>query len=170
MDVTEAVDGAVARRVAARVLLIDPGDRVLLFRGLDPHEPDRSFWFTVGGGLEPGESLVAAALREVGEETGVRLRPDELVGPVWRRLVRFRFEGVAYDAEEWFFRARVAAPVVDTSGFTELEDRTVLGHRWWSVDDLRRTDETVYPHQLAELLPDVIAGVWDGRARLLDPR
>jgi len=56
---------------------------------------------------------------------------------------------------------------VDTSGFTELEFRTVLGHRWWSVDELGSTDQTVHLEQLAELLPDVIAGEWDGRTRVI---
>ena len=51
---------------------------------------------------------------------------------------------------------------MDTTGFTELEVRTVLGHRWWSAEELRRTGETVYPFQLAELLPGVLAGTWDG--------
>jgi hypothetical protein len=44
----------------------------------------------------------------------------------------------------------------------------VRGHRWWSADDLRRTTETVYPLQLAELLPGLLADGWDGRLRLID--
>ncbi len=54
---------------------------------------------------------------------------------------------------------------VDTSGFTDLEARTVDGHRWWSVDELRGTEETVYPVQLATLLPDVWTKKWDGTVR-----
>ena len=49
-------------RQAARVVLLDDRDRVLLFRGFDPADPDRgSWWFTPGGGINPGESLEAAA-------------------------------------------------------------------------------------------------------------
>lgn len=48
-------------RQAARVVLLDDRDRVLLFRGFDPADPDRgSWWFTPGDGIKPGESLEAA--------------------------------------------------------------------------------------------------------------
>jgi 8-oxo-dGTP pyrophosphatase MutT (NUDIX family) len=156
-------------RVAARVLLVDPAQRLLLFNGFDPHVPDRFFWFTAGGGLEPGEDLLDGAQRELREETGLRVPPQRLVGPVWLRRVQFTFEGVEYDADEWFFLATLTeAAEVDTAGFTDLENRSVRGHRWWSADDLRRTTETVYPLQLAELLPGLLADGWDGRLRLID--
>ena len=73
---------------------------MLLFQGYDPAEPGHAFWFTIGGGLEPGESLAAGAVRELREETGMRLLPQHLVGPVWRRRLRFTFDGVTYDSDE----------------------------------------------------------------------
>jgi 8-oxo-dGTP pyrophosphatase MutT (NUDIX family) len=151
------------------VLLVDPEQRLLLFQGVDPHVPDEAFWFTAGGGLEPGEELLAGARRELHEETGLRLPPDGMVGPVWLRRVRFSFEGVEYDSDEWFFLATLTDPAdVDTAGFTDLENRTVRGHRWWSADDLRTTTETVYPLQLAELLPSLLTEGWDGNLHLID--
>jgi 8-oxo-dGTP pyrophosphatase MutT (NUDIX family) len=156
-------------RVAARVLLVDPSQRLLLFQGFDPHVPDETFWFTAGGGLEPGEELLAGAHRELREETGLRLPGEGLAGPVWLRRVRFTFEGVEYDSDEWFFLAALTGPAeIDTAGFTDLENRTVRGHRWWSADDLRTTTETVYPLQLAELLPGLLTEGWDGNLRLID--
>ncbi len=154
-------------RVSARVLLLDPDGRVLLFRGFDPRRPGAYWWFTVGGAVEPGEALRAAAVREALEETGMVLHPDELRGPVWRRLARFTFDGRAFDAEEWFFVATADGPV-DTAGFTELEARTVVEHRWWSPAELAATDEVHYPVRLAELLPAVHD--WDGATVLLDDR
>lgn len=155
-------------RVSARVLLLDPDGRVLLFRGFDPRRPGSFWWFTVGGAVEPGEDLRAAAVRETAEETGIVLATDALRGPVWRRLATFTFDGRLFEAEEWFFVATAVGPV-DTAGFTELEARTVVEHRWWSAAELAATDDTVHPRRLAELLT-VAADGWDGHTTLLDDR
>jgi 8-oxo-dGTP pyrophosphatase MutT (NUDIX family) len=152
------------------VVLLDPDGRVLLFRGFDPADPTSTWWFTVGGAVESGEDLRAAASREAHEETGLVIAPDELRGPVWRRLVRFSFDGRSFDAEEWFFTATAAGDgAIDTGGFTELEVRTVLEHRWWSVEELTATSDVFYPVRLPELLSG-LDGHPDGPPVLLDDR
>lgn len=130
------------------MLLLDGRDRVLLFRGGDPARPAAgTYWFTPGGGLEAGEDLPTAARRELAEETGL---VDVELGPVvWRRRAEFEFEGVRYDAAEDFVLARVPALDVDDAGWTDLERRCLVEHRWWSVAELHRTGETVYPTTLA---------------------
>jgi ADP-ribose pyrophosphatase YjhB (NUDIX family) len=165
-------DSAPLPRPSARVVLVDREGRVLLFNGHDPRRTDENWWFTVGGGVEPGENLRSAAARELAEETGLAIPENELVGPMWRRRVVFSFDGRTYDGEEWFFLATAPGgngkPVqisVSTTGFTDLERRTVDGHKWWTTEELRATKETVYPVQLAELLPDLLTGEWDGTLR-----
>lgn len=147
---------AVSRR-AARVLLLDGADRLLLFCGFDPGDAARPrFWFSVGGALNPGESVLDTAARELREETG--LVGVQLGSLVWVRYTGFRFEGVDYAQREHFHLARVTSATVNTGGFNEIERRSVLGHRWWSAAELAATSEVVYPPELAELLPALIAG------------
>lgn len=150
---TEGV-GLIERR-AARVLLLDPAGRVLMLSGCDPARPEHTYWFTVGGGLEPGESLIEAAVRETFEETGLRLTAADLVGPVRSDVVRFPFDGEWYTQEQSFFVVRVDAFEVDLSHLNGYEQRSVSGARWWSADDLDRTDERFYPLDLVPLLQEV---------------
>lgn len=65
-------------QVAVGVILFDPRQRVLLIQRGKP--PAQGLWTIPGGKLEWGESLEAAAARELWEETGLRVTGLELVG------------------------------------------------------------------------------------------
>jgi hypothetical protein len=51
-------------------------------------------------------------------------------------------------------------------GWDEVEQRALLGHRWWSVAELRATDLAVYPRELADVVRAVIDGTLSGPIRL----
>lgn len=147
-------------RCAARVLLVDGRDRLLLFRGRDPGRPQVApYWFTLGGGLDPGESAVEGAVRETREETGLLLTPADMVGPIWHEVTEFPFEGVVYRQDQDFFLARVDAWTVDVSAFEEVETRSIDMHRWWTVAELAQTTEIYYPVELPALLRRALATV-----------
>lgn len=135
-------------RPAARILLVDGGGRVLLFRFDVPGRPP--FWVTPGGALDPGEGYEEAARRELREETGIDADPGPQVA---RREVEFvTVEGVPVAADERYFRVDVAAAEVDAAGHTELERRVMTHWRWFARDELVEHEEAIYPVDLADLL------------------
>lgn len=148
-------------RTSARVVLLDESGAVLLFCGSDPAMADAPrWWFTVGGAVEPGEELPVAAAREVAEETGLRVAPGDLIGPVWRREAVFEFNATEIRSQELFFVHRTARFEPSTGGHTDLERRTIHGYRWCDarmIDELVDKGETVYPLQLGELLQEANA-------------
>lgn len=137
-------------RKVARLVLLDPDDRILLMHGFEPEDPSTTWWFTPGGGLEGDETREQAALRELAEETGIT---DVELGPVlWKRRCSFSFDGRRWHQDEWYFLARTSQTATDTSGQTGLERRSVTGLRWWTSAELSAARETVYPTRLAGLL------------------
>lgn len=154
-------------RSAARVLLLDEQDRVLLVRGHDVDRPERSWWFTVGGGVDAGESPSEAAVREVAEETGLSITERDLVGPVLTREAIFDFEAEHVRQDEVFYYARVRnAGTINRDGWTDVEKRFMDDVAWWSLAELRQIDIEVFPHELAEVMESLIEG-WDGTVRHL---
>jgi TDG/mug DNA glycosylase family protein len=147
-----------AVRPAARAILLDRRDRVFLHRFVVPGDP--GVWITPGGALEGDESLEDALHRELAEElqlTGVELGPW-----VWtRRHVWFwPAHGRIYDTREQFALVRVAdvrtvKPTSHDSLFAGPGAREE--HRWWTIDELERSEDEFAPRALAALLRELIA-------------
>jgi 8-oxo-dGTP pyrophosphatase MutT (NUDIX family) len=153
---SQTSDGDPPERPTARVLLLDDSDRLLLLKGRLPGAAaGTESWFTVGGGLEAGETLLEAAAREILEETGIA---DFSLGPVvWVR------EGVLHIPHPMLFReqyvvARCRAAEAVSHGWTELERDLIEAMRWWTAAELTTTTDRVFPPGLAQLLPPVLAG------------
>ncbi len=158
-------DGATPRE-AARVLILDSADRLLLLRGHDPALPERSWWFTPGGGLDGDESTREAAAREAREETGYVFAPESLVGPVWERTAVFDFMERPYVQHEQFFVARAEdAASREDAAWTDVERDTLEAVEWMSAEEILASDIEVFPSMLGSILPTVLP--WDGELRHL---
>jgi len=146
-------------RPSSRLLVIDPLDRILLFKFEHKQGPlaGQRFWATPGGGLDPGESYAQAARRELLEETGLAVEDP---GPeVHQRVVTFQMpDGDIVRADERFFLVRVEGALISTERWNDLEREVMGTHRWWSTVELLSTSDQIWPEDLHNLL--LRLGVW----------
>lgn len=135
-------------REAARAVILDADERVLLLR----YEENDGFWATPGGSLEPGEDYPTAALRELGEELGAT--DVVLSGEIAERRQEHPVGGRRVQQIEKYFLVRASPDAFDTARATQTDN--IRASRWWPLDELRSTTETVYPLGLADVVADVL--------------
>jgi len=139
-----------------RVLLVDTDDRLLLFRDSDPGiAPVPTFWITPGGGVDPGETDLEAAVREIAEETGLSISQADLVGPLAQRIVVHGYSDVVTTQDEVFWFVRCAPFEISTDGHTEDEIATMTAHLWWTRGELTETGEDIWPRELLAIWDQV---------------
>ncbi|MEU5672828.1 NUDIX domain-containing protein [Micromonospora sp. NPDC047753] len=154
---------AVNLRRSARAVVLDEDDHVLLLRLAIPDPAGTiAVWITPGGGVEDGETPLAALRRELREEVGLALDVDP--PQVWHQeIVAAGFapghDGVVND----YFLVRTASfrPRGSMSD-EELAAEHVIGWRWWSLSEIREYvgPELFSPRDLATPLAELIsAGV-----------
>jgi 8-oxo-dGTP pyrophosphatase MutT (NUDIX family) len=108
--------------------------------------------------VDPGESFQQAAVRELFEETGIDV---EEVGPqIDQRTAVFQLpNGEMVEADERYFLVRVASSDISQDGWTQLEREIMAEHRWWSLNELHRTSEQVFPQGLSRILRSALQKV-----------
>ena len=141
-------------RHGVRALVLDPDDRILLVRFVNP-ETGEEFWATPGGGLDPGEDLETGLRRELREETGLE---DFELGPVvWTRRNVFPWAGRTLDQSEQIALVRTPAfdprPELTTE---QLVDEGVHELRWWTLAELEASDASFAPRRIVRFLRQLL--------------
>jgi predicted NUDIX family NTP pyrophosphohydrolase len=157
LDLLVAHPALLMTREAGRALVVASSGRTLMIRGEDPDDLDRGgFWFTPGGGLDPGESAAEGTIRELSEELGLDV---DTVGPiVMKRCDEFPMAGRIYRQTETIFLVVVADEFLAQPRALEAIELSVIKEfRWLSASELRALDEAYYPRRLIELLDSIAA-------------
>ena len=145
----------VKHRETARVLLYSPKNEVLMLKThFDPEVGLPPRWLIPGGGIDSNETALAAAIRELREETGLEVSGTELGEPVliasgawiWADDISF------HTYTDTIFEFQIERFELDTSGFTDDELRDVLEYKWWQLEELIESEELIGPHELKDYL------------------
>jgi ADP-ribose pyrophosphatase YjhB (NUDIX family) len=122
-------------RPAARGIVLDERDRLLLveFRFANGVQ----VWATPGGGVEAGESLNEALVREMREEVGLQDIPAD-PPHVWHQEVVAAGHADGYDGvmNDYFLLRVDAHEPAGSMTAAELAAENVYGHGWWTLDEL----------------------------------
>lgn len=140
-------------RPAGRVVILDPTNACLLAHVTSG---DDMWLFTPGGGVIADEGVLAAACREVAEETSIVV--ESTIGPVLHRRAHFRFQGRDIEARESFWVTHVdARPPIVGSRLDDYEQELLGDWRWLTTTELRACEIPVYPRCLPDLLDALTA-------------
>ncbi|CCH28944.1 NUDIX domain-containing protein [Actinosynnema sp. NPDC047251] len=160
-------------RHSVRAIVLDEDDRVLLCRHAIPGPAGATVvWAAPGGGVEPGETRLAALRRELHEEVGPVASAVEPL-PVWRQQVVGPGYAAGYDGavnDYFLLRVRSFAPRGAMTD-QELAAEHIDGLRWWSLPEIAgyRGHDLFSPRDLATPLAALIADGPPAVPRALGP-
>ena len=119
-----------------------------MMKGRLPSAPGApGVWFTVGGGIEPGETLEVAARREIFEETG--FSEVEIGAVLWRdEQVHRDRKGRPVQIKATYIMAHCRGGAPSRDGWQAREREFVDDIRWWRIADLAGCQEPIFPPDL----------------------
>lgn len=155
-------------RKSVRLVIINQENELLLSRydGVDIFHPGEAakdhLWETIGGGIDEGETLKQAALRECYEEAGLTEDDLEIGQQIWSGETEIIYNGEHLIAHHTFLLARtkrdIDATIIQPMALTAEEDGFLTAFKWWPMAELSTTDENIIPPLMKVELPKIIKG------------
>ncbi|WP_434096279.1 NUDIX hydrolase [Streptosporangium roseum] len=146
-------------RHAVRAIVLDGDDRILLCRFAIPEPAGTIVWAAPGGGVERGETPLAALRRELHEEVGLAVDTD--LPHVWHQQVVAPGHAAGYDGvvNDYFLVRTASFDPCGAMSDDELAAENIDGFRWWRLRDIAdyRGSELFSPRDLATPLAALIA-------------
>lgn len=141
-------------RHAARALLLDPDNHVLLVRF---EFPTATVWGLPGGGLDVGETAEDGLRRELYEELG--LTEFELGPHIWSREHVIPMITGHDGQQDQIHLVRIGRfDPEPTIGWDRLRAEFVHEIRWWSVPEIGAANDTLFsPRSLHRLVLDLLS-------------
>jgi 8-oxo-dGTP pyrophosphatase MutT (NUDIX family) len=150
-------------RPSAKAVVVVDG-RVLVTRNRTPGDTGGDWYIFPGGGQEPGETLEAALVREVREETGIEVEPGPLL---WvRELNVTPHPDWPFDPRDHCLEFMFSATYVASHGDAHEEDQYQIGTEW--LDPAELDSKRFYPKAAMPYLVSHIEGVAEGPVYLGD--
>ena len=147
-------------RRSVRAIVLDQENSVLLCRFAIPEPAGTVVWAAPGGGIECGETPVAALRRELHEEVGLAVGADP--PHVWHQQVVAPGHAAGYDGvvNDYFLVRTVSFIPCGALSGEELAAENIDGFRWWRLREIAgyRGSDLFSPRDLATPLGALIAG------------
>ncbi len=141
-----------AHRRVSRVVLLDENDRFLLLLTASPRlQTPVVRWLTPGGGVEDHESHAEGAIRELFEETGLRV--DSVGDPIWSIEGQSVFnDGHVQSTYSEYFVVRTTSFELTNENWMDNEFVDITDIRWWTVEELQSSGEKYSPEPLVDVI------------------
>ena len=141
-----------AHRRVSRVVLLDVNDRFLLLLTASPRlQTPVVRWLTPGGGVEDHETHAEGAIRELFEETGLRI--DSVGDPIWSIEGQSVFnDGHVQSTYSEYFVVRTNSFEITNENWMDNEFVDITDVRWWTLEELHTSGEKYSPEPLLEVI------------------
>lgn len=142
-------------RKSARAIVLNQNNQIFLFQyKFDYLVDNKAIWITPGGSLEEGEFFEDALKRELFEELGVQITED-CPEVYYRNPLYTMKNGEVIQSVEKFFLVLLDEEQFTYANWTESEKKRMLAGRWWSVEEIRKSEDEFFSKDIIRILTEL---------------